>query len=319
MKRHTDHKDFMIRVLSYIILVVFIIFLLFLLEPLFPGFVKDLNKLSLNIKKFLHLNINTGIISLVVFLIAFFVFYSLLAKMAEIIRKNREFIWKTMDPNIRYRSRAYFIFKVILTIIFIPLIYGFTKGIIWLLKYCDFRNKRFYFFALGFVLFTIIWLLFWKKMGFFCTFEHEFTHMLIALPFLHKPTGFHVEEHKGGWVRLARVNFLITLAPYFFLTFCFLLLPFYLIIKPQFYSFYFLLMGICVSYHTFSTIQETRFNRQPDIIFNGKLFSFVVILLGNLFCYGYILAFVIGGFDKGGNFISVSWTKIIRIAKIIFS
>jgi len=304
---------------SFILIIIFVAFLHYLLQPMWPSLSNILYKIAENIKSFLKVDINSRIISLIIFIIFFFIVYSSVTIIANSIRKKTKLVLDEIDPNVRYKSVPFTIVKLILIIIFFPLIYGYGKALIFFLRDISFDNKRLIFFSLGFAFFSIIWLIFWKKWGFFSIFEHEFTHLISALCFFHKPKAFHVDEYEGGWVKLAGVNFIITLNPYFFLTLCFMMLPFYLIIRQEFYIYYFLFMGMFTSYHTLSTIRETNFSRQPDIIFNGKIFSFFVIILGNIFCYGFILSFVLGGFSKGREFISMGWNEAISLVRLVIS
>lgn len=310
-------KRILWTVFSYLLITIFIVFLEYLLQPLFPGIFNYLLKFAEDINKLLKIDISLQTLSLILFLIFFVIIYTLLIKAASLIRKKTDLVWDKVNPILRHKSAPFTLIKSILIIIFIPFIYGFGRALILLFHDFSFDNNRIIFFSLGFTIFSIIWLFFWKKFGFFSIFEHEFTHMILALCFFHKPRAFHVDEYEGGWVKLAGVNFIITLGPYFFLTLCFMMLPFYLIIRPEFYSYYFLFMGLFISYHTLSTVREASFNRQPDIIFNGKIFSFFVILLGNIFCYGYILSFVLGGFTKGKELISNGWNEGIELIRVL--
>jgi len=216
----------------------------------------------------------------------------------------------------RYKNTAFTSMKTVLMILFIPLIYAYGKTFFLLIQRFDISSIRVFFFSLGFLFFTILWFLGLRKYQFFSIFEHEFTHMVLALLFFKRPQEFYVNEKEGGWVLLAGGNFIITLGPYFFLTFCMLILPIYLVIQPQFHPPFLLVMGALLAYHTFSTIRETNFNLQTDIIFNGKIFSALVILLGNIISYGFIIAFVYGGFRQGRLFFSDGWNEIMALFKV---
>ena len=294
---------------SVLIITLFVGFLRYLLTPLWPSFSEFLLNISENIKSSVKIDLSPYALSLIIFVAFFIVAYTVLTIITSTVRKKTKLAWDEINPNVRYKSTPFTLLKLVLIIFFIPFIYAYGKALILLFDEFNFENKNLFFFCIGFIVFSLIWIPFWKQFRFFAIFEHEFTHMVLALCFFHRPKAFYVDEHEGGWVKLAGVNFIITLGPYFFLTFCFLVLPLYLVTKPEFYTYFFLLLGVLASYHTLSTIRETNFNKQPDLIFNGKIFSLVVIILGNIFCYGFILAFVLGGFLRGRDFILDGWNS----------
>lgn len=158
------------------------------------------------------------------------------------------------------------------------------------------------YFFYGFGVFIPLWIIWWRKRSFFSTFEHELTHLLVGILFFKRPHGFAVSESEGGIVSLYGGNFLITLAPYFLPTFTYILLPFYLIIDPKLHLYYFAVLGFLTSYHIFSTIQEFSY-KQSDIVKSGRVFSTFFLISANIFVYGFLIAFIIGGFREGGLFI----------------
>jgi len=302
---------------SFLIITFFVAFLRYLLTPLWPSLSEFLLRISDNVRSSININISPYAISLIIFLCFFMVIYIVLTKITSAVRRKTGIVWDEIDPYARYKSTPFTLAKIILIIIFVPFIYTYGQAFIRLFREFNFENRNLLFFCMGFIVFSLIWIPLWKNFKFFAIFEHEFTHLILALCFFHKPRTFHVDEREGGWVKLAGVNFIITLGPYFFLTFCFLVLPLYLVIRPEFYNYFFLLLGVLTSYHTLSTIRETKFHRQPDIIFNGKIFSLIVIVLGNIFCYGFILSFVLGGFLRGRDFILDGWNSFTSLFQMI--
>lgn len=311
-------KRYLWTTFSFLLVTIFVGFLRYLLAPLWPNLSEYLLNISENIKSFLNIKWDTYTFSVIVFILFFIVVYTLFTIIASLIRKKAKLVYDEINPHEKYKSTPYSIMKVALIVFFIPLIFAYGKSFLLTLSEINHLSEQMLFFLAGFAVFTLVWIPLWRKFRFFSIFEHEITHMIMALCFFHKPKAFHVDENEGGWVKLAGVNFIITLSPYFLLTFCFLILPFYILIKPDFYNYYFLFMGVLVSYHTLSTFKETNFNRQPDIIFNGKFFSLIVIILGNIFCYGFILSFVLGGFEETGNFIRNGWLNFVGIFRGIF-
>jgi len=310
-------KQKVISFLSYIFITVFVSFVMFLVKPLFPSFSSWLDSLSTRIKSSLNLALSVQLISLITALIFLLFVYILFVVIFNYRQKERLAEFKVINIYERYKNPVFTTMKTVLIILFIPLIYAYGRALFGLIQRFDITSNRVFFFSLGFIVFTVFWLLILRKYSFFSTFEHEFTHMVLALLFFRRPRAFYVHEKEGGWIMLAGGNFIITLGPYFFLTLCLFILPIYLVIQPQFYPYFLLLMGALLAYHTFSTLRETDFNRQTDIIFNGKIFSAFVILLGNLISYGYILAFVYGGFEEGRAFFKGGWNELIMLYQAI--
>ena len=300
-------KNALAKAIQYLVITVFISFLMYLINPFFPSVSKFFIRLSTNINGLMKTEADPNVLAIVLALVLFLFIYIVLTHAALFFRKKAGIEWDAVNPMVRYESVPFSVFKTILIVLSIPLIYGYGRILYETIRTLPFSSHRILAFLVGFAVWSVLWLVFWRKWGFFSILEHEITHMIMGMCFLHRPKKLMVVENEGGWVQLAGVNFVITLAPYYFLTLCFLMLPFFLIIQPQFYLPYFFVMGVFTSYHTLSTINETGFNRQPDIIFTGKIFSFFIILLGNLFCYGFILAFVVGGFQGGSHFISQGW------------
>ncbi len=114
-----------------------------------------------------------------------------------------------------------------ITFLICPFIaYGFGLAVYRVITVAAFPKQTLTAFAVGFVLFVVFWRIFKRHLQVVCTFEHELTHLLFGLVFLKRPHSFVVTRHDGGSVTLSGGNFLITLAPYFFPTVSYLLLPF---------------------------------------------------------------------------------------------
>lgn len=115
---------------------------------------------------------------------------------------------------------------------------------------------------------------------------HELTHALLALLSGVKVGKIKINEN-GGYVMLERTNALIGLAPYFF--------PFYAIIAiiawwilcffvdpGPWRALWLFIMGMAWGHHVSYTVVSLSI-RQPDIIENGHLFSYVLIYAFNVF------------------------------------
>ena len=114
---------------------------------------------------------------------------------------------------------------------------------------------------------------------------HELTHALWGLLFGARPSDVRVSA-SGGSVRLTKSNMLITLAPYFFPFYTFLVivvaLVTYAFLRPLPYlPLWMFLIGFTWSFHVLFTL-ETLGQRQPDVRLYGRIFSWTFILLVNI-------------------------------------
>ena len=114
---------------------------------------------------------------------------------------------------------------------------------------------------------------------------HELTHALWGLLFGARPSDVRVSE-SGGSVRLTKSNLLITLAPYFFPFYTFLVIVVALItyafLRPLPYlPLWMFLIGFTWSFHVLFTL-ETLGQRQPDVRLYGRIFSWTFIFLVNI-------------------------------------
>ena len=114
---------------------------------------------------------------------------------------------------------------------------------------------------------------------------HELTHALWGLLFGARPSNLKVGEN-GGSVRLTKSNMLITLAPYFFPFYTFVVivcaLLTYAFIRPlPFLPLWMFLIGFTWAFHVLFTV-ETLMQRQPDVKLYGRLFSWSFIFLVNV-------------------------------------
>ncbi len=115
---------------------------------------------------------------------------------------------------------------------------------------------------------------------------HELTHALWGLLFGARPSRLRVSA-SGGSVNLSKSNFLITLAPYFFPFYTFVValvaLIVYLFVRPlPWLPVWMFLIGFTWAFHIVFTV-ETLTHRQPDVTTYGRLFSWSFIYLVNVF------------------------------------
>ena len=114
---------------------------------------------------------------------------------------------------------------------------------------------------------------------------HELTHALWGLLFGACPSDVRVGA-TGGSVRLTKTNFLITLAPYFFPFYTFVVvvaaLITYAFLRPLPYlPLWMFLIGFTWAFHVLFTL-ETLTQRQPDVKLYGRMFSWTFIFLVNV-------------------------------------
>ena len=114
---------------------------------------------------------------------------------------------------------------------------------------------------------------------------HELTHALWGLLFGAVPSRVRVGA-TGGSVMLSKTNLLITLAPYFFPFYTFVVivaaLVTYAFVRPlPCLPLWMFLVGVTWSFHVLFTL-ETLTQRQPDVTAYGRLFSWAVIFVVNV-------------------------------------
>ena len=147
----------------------------------------------------------------------------------------------------------------------------------------------------GIVLWAIIWL-FLPRLTRPYVLGHELTHALWAMLFGGKASGLKVTG-RGGSVRVSKNNAWITLAPYFFPLYTFVVALLWTLsawlfppIRPYAPIFLFWI-GLTWSFHITFTLRFLAFN-QPDIREHGRLFSYALIYALNLLSIGAALTAV---------------------------
>ncbi|MBR1920630.1 MAG: hypothetical protein IJ829_01345 [Kiritimatiellae bacterium] len=114
---------------------------------------------------------------------------------------------------------------------------------------------------------------------------HELTHAIWGLLFGAVPSKLRVSEN-GGSVSLTKSNLLITLAPYFFPFYTFVVVVAALVtfafVRPlPWLPLWMFMIGFTWAFHVLFTL-ETLTRRQPDVQLYGRIFSWVFIFLANL-------------------------------------
>lgn len=198
----------------------------------------------------------------------------------------------------------------IITFLICPfLAYGFGTALYRMMAAAHYSKGDLIFTTAGFVSFIFIWRMFKHQLQVVCTFEHELTHLLFGLLFFKRPHSFVVTRHGGGYVELSGGNFLITLAPYFFPTVSYCLLPFAFFVPPKFQPVFLAIMGASIAFHMISTWGELHW-RQTDLREAGFMLSLIFLPLANLIFYGALAAAVLNG---GKDFFEF-WMVGVRVS-----
>lgn len=142
-------------------------------------------------------------------------------------------------------------------------------------------------------------------------FGHEMTHAVWGLMFGARPSALKVGE-KGGSVNLTKSNFLITLAPYFFPFYTFVVilaaLAVSLFVRPlPWLPAWLFFVGFTWAFHVLFTLQ-TLTERQPDVTLYGRVFSWTFIYIANILV---VVAALAASTDVGfaGAF-SIVWASV---------
>lgn len=146
-------------------------------------------------------------------------------------------------------------------------------------------------------LYLLVW--FWTirrwRATLLSTVEHEFTHALFAILTLHRVTELRATWSGGGHVRIIGLgNWLITVAPYFFPTVCFILIPVFQLLKFVPTNVADGIVGAAFVYHITSTMRETH-GGQTDLKLVGYPFSTMFLPTAILVSHGVVLAFAHNG------------------------
>jgi hypothetical protein len=202
--------------------------------------------------------------------------------------------------------------KIIISILFIPLIFCYGYALVNLISVIDFEADTQKLFWASFLLSTVLCFITIKADSYVAIFKHELTHNLMAILTFQRPEGFQVFRGEGGlFISSGRGNFLVTLAPYFLLTFSLLILPLFAIVDSTKLWILDIMLGILTGFHTSTVIKDFSIN-QPDIRQNGILFSIIIIVLGNIMNYAIIISFSQNGFQDFLEFLKDGIQYLIR-------
>jgi hypothetical protein len=161
-------------------------------------------------------------------------------------------------------------------------------------------------FIIAFVAYSVFWFLFLRQArgGWFSTLEHELTHAFFALLSFHKVHSIKATQDEGGYVQYSGGgNWLISISPYFFPTFSFILAIALFFANPSNLLFTNALLGLSLSYHACSSIHDLH-GQQTDLQSVGFPFAWTFLPGANVVCYTTIIGFAHGGVDRAQEYIS---------------
>ena len=184
------------------------------------------------------------------------------------------------------------IFKFIVAIILLPLCISLSQAIYEILllsiKLNHYSLEENLSFPLGFILCTLILSMIPKPMRTYVL-AHELTHALWAILMGAKIGKMRVTK-KGGHVEVSKTNFWITLAPYFFPLYTFIIISVFFISSlfvntQSYFNLWLGAIGFTWAFHIIFTIDMLK-TQQTDITQHGKIFSYIIIYCMHLIFIG---------------------------------
>ena len=173
--------------------------------------------------------------------------------------------------------------RIFLGLLLLPLCFALCRAFCMIIPASRISVANGLWFVCGIGAFVACWFLLPRPVKTY-VFGHELTHALWGLLFFAKPSRLRVGE-KGGSVNLTRTNFLITLAPYFFPFYTFVVIVAALATslfmdRLPCMPLWIFLIGFTWAFHILFTF-ETLARRQPDITVYGRTFSWTFIFAAN--------------------------------------
>ncbi len=151
-------------------------------------------------------------------------------------------------------------------------------------------------------------------------FGHELTHAFFAKLFGWKVKGIKVSSN-GGHAKLSGSNFIVTLAPYFFPFYTFIVVMIYILAiltgyDRHIYPYFVFMTGFTLSLHILMTVESIK-SSQPDIKEGGLVFSVPLIYLGNLLTITFLLRLTVFRGINYLDFLKMGWLKSWEIWKVL--
>ncbi len=211
--------------------------------------------------------------------------------------------------------------KFLIGLVLLPACYGYSIEFLRVMS-AIYKNPGTYWglFAGGGAAYFIIHIFLAKPM-LLHVYGHELTHAVFARLF-----GWRVKSIKasnnGGRIKLSGSNFIVTLAPYFFPLYSFLILLMYILsillgYDRPFYPYFLFLTGLTLSFHILMTIESLRAD-QPDIKEGGFVFSIPLIYIGNLIIMTLLLRLTVFREINYLVYLKTGWIKSWWVWKALY-
>ncbi|MFQ5887447.1 MAG: M50 family metallopeptidase, partial [Candidatus Hydrothermarchaeales archaeon] len=136
-------------------------------------------------------------------------------------------------------------------------------------------------------------------------FEHELDHAFWSLLFGGRIKKLHVSRD-DGMVWLTKTNFIITLAPYFFPLFTFIVVAVSYFVDESYILWAFFMIGFTLAFHMLTSAESLRV-KQSDITKTGVVFSIPFIFIANLFVLILVMKFISPSNISISRFLETSW------------
>lgn len=212
------------------------------------------------------------------------------------------------------------IVRICLGISLVPFCIGFGHELASTAVTVAYRPLVPYWFAGGFLIYLVVHFLFRKPILTYVV-GHELTHALFALLFGGSVKSFHASE-RGGQVTITKSNFLITLAPYFFPLYTYLVLGVYYVARAAqakvLLPWLVLLAGGTFAFHIVLTI-VFLLDDQKDIRDHGAFFSYPLIFLFNIILTALIVRLLLARDMDFLSYLSDGIIKSLRIYTVGFA
>lgn len=211
--------------------------------------------------------------------------------------------------------------KFLIGLVMLPVCYGYSMEFLWVIS-AVYKNPGTYWglFAAGGATYLLIYIILPKPL-FLYIFGHELTHAFFAKLFGWKIKSMNISR-SGGHVKLSGSNSIVTLAPYFFPFYSFIVLFLYIFAillgddRPL-YPYFIFLTGFTLLLHILMTMESLKAS-QPDINEGGMLFSLPFIYLGNLIVITLLLRLTVFKSINYLGFLKMGWIRNWGIWKALF-
>jgi len=204
--------------------------------------------------------------------------------------------------------------RIILGIALVPFCVGYGGELAATLVTTAYRPLVPYWFVGGFLAYLVVHFLFRKPILTYVV-GHELTHALFAVLFGGSVKSFQASE-RGGQVTITKSNVLITLAPYFFPLYTYLVLGAYYVARAAqatlLLPWLVLLAGGTFAFHLVLTV-VFLLDDQKDIQEHGAFFSYPLILLFNIILTALVVRLLLA---RNMYFLSYLANGIIRSLRI---